>query len=276
MTYKTIVAVLQDEASAPAILDVAAALARGRGAHLIGVHAEPLPMPIASPMGFPDATLLGASEDINRSREERLGKLFTERFAGGEPQGEWRSLRSFSGDSVLSALESARSADLIVAGHGSGEGGSPDIDTLIQGAGRPVLLVPAERPVRTEIRRVVIAWNGSREAARAAFDALGFIVEAEETIVLTIDPVDREGEGGPLPGTEIAATLTRHGAKVEVRAVSSGEWSRAQIMERTVRETNADLLVLGAFSHSRIREMIFGGTTRTVIENPPCLTLMAR
>jgi nucleotide-binding universal stress UspA family protein len=276
MAYKTIVAVLQDEAGAPAMLDVASGLAVRFEAHLIGVHAEPLPMPIASPMGFPDATLIGASEDINRAREEKLGELFASRLARENLTYEWRSLRSFSGDSVLSALESARCGDIVIVGHGSGEGGSPDIDTLIQGAGRPVLLVPKERTVRTEVKRVVVAWNGSREAARAVFDALPFILTAEETTILTIDPVERAGETGPLPGAEIAATLARHGARVTIEPVASGDWSRAQVMERTVREKNADLLVLGAFSHSRLREMIFGGTTRTIIENPPCLTLMAR
>ncbi|MDN2581593.1 universal stress protein [Aquibium sp. ELW1220] len=274
MTYKTIVAVLQDEAGAPAMLDAAVALASRFGAQLVGVHAEPLPMPIASPMGFPDATLIGASEDINRAREKRLGELFASRMARADLSCEWRTLRSFSGDSALSALESARCGDIVLAGHGGGEGGSPDIDTLIQGAGRPVLLLPKERPVRAEVRRAVVAWNGSREAARAAFDALPFLMETEETTLLTIDPI--AGEGVPLPGSEIAAALTRHGVKVTIEAVSSGDWSRAQVMERTVRAKNADLLVLGAFSHSRLREMIFGGTTRSIIENPPCLTLMAR
>jgi nucleotide-binding universal stress UspA family protein len=262
MGYKTIVAVLEDEATAPAVLEAASGLALRFGSHLIGVHAEPLPMPIASPMGFPDATLIGASDDINRAREDISS--------------EWRSLRSFSGDSALSALESARCGDIVIASHGGGDGGSPDIDTLIQGSGRPVLLVPRSRPASTDIRRVVIAWNGSREAARAVFDALLFIVAAEQTTLITIDPVSEPGHAGPLPGTQVAAALARHGAKVAVEAVSSRDWSRAQVMEKTVREKNADLLVLGAFSHSRIREMIFGGTTRSIIENPPCLTLMAR
>ena len=151
MTYRTIVAILQDEAGAVAMLDVATGLSARFAAHLIGVHAEPLPMPIASPMGFPDATLIGASEDINRAREERLGELFASRLGRESLSYEWRSLRSFSGDSVLSALESARCGDIVIAGHGSGEGGSPDIDTLIQGSGRPMLLVPKERTVRTSV-----------------------------------------------------------------------------------------------------------------------------
>ncbi|MEP4422981.1 MAG: universal stress protein, partial [Nitratireductor sp.] len=77
-------------------------------------------------------------------------------------------------------------------------------------------------------------------------------------------------------GTEIAAALARHGARVTVENRSSGDRSVAEIIAQTVSDKGADLLVLGAFSHSRLKEMFFGGTTRSTIENPPCLTLLAR
>ena len=276
MGYKTIVAVLQDEKGATAVLDVAVALAGDSQGHLVGVHAEPLPMPIASPMGFPDATIIGAGEDVNRDREEKLGKLFEERMRREDVSSEWRSLRTFSGDSALSALESARCGDIVVAGNAQGDGGAPDIDTLIQSGGRPVLIVPSERPANVRAKRVVLAWNGSREAARAAFDALPFMLAAEETIVLTVNPAARSVDPGARPGHEIAAALARHGATVTVEDASSGKGSVAEAMSRVVEGRNAELLVLGAFSHSRLKEMFFGGTTRSIIDKPPCLTLMAR
>ncbi len=276
MGYKTIVAVLQDEAGASAVLDVAVALAADSLAHLIGVHAEPLPMPIASPMGFPDATIIGTGEGMNQNREEKLQRLFDERMRRESVSAEWRSLRTFSGDSALSALESARCGDIVLAGASQGDGGSPDIDTLIQSGGRPVLVVPTDRPANVRPERVVLAWNGSREAARAAFDALPFMLTATETVVLTVNPVKQPGEAGALPGNEIAAALARHGAKVTVESATSGSVSIAGTISRVVADRKADLLVAGAFSHSRLKEMFFGGTTRSLIENPPCLTLMAR
>ncbi|QDY99673.1 universal stress protein [Nitratireductor mangrovi] len=279
MSYKTIVAVLQDEDDARRVLDVAVALASRAQAHLVGVHAEPLPVPVASPMGFPDAAMMGASEDMSRERAQKLEKLFSDRMSREAVASEWRSMFSFSGDSALSALESARCGDIVIAGQvdpDKGASGSPDIETLIQGAGRPVLVVPWRGKASTEAKRIVLAWNGSRQAARAAFDALDFIRQAEQTTVLTINPVENPGEQGPLPGTEIAATLARQGANVVVDSRRSGEASVAETIASVVAEKNADLLVLGAFSHSRLKEMFFGGTTRSTIENPPCLTLFAR
>ena len=276
MGYKTIVAVLQDETGATAVLDVAVALTEDSKGHLVGVHAEPLPMPIASPMGFPDATVIGAGDDLSRDREEKLGRFFEERMRREDVSAEWRSLRTFSGDSALSALESARCGDIVVASNAQGDGGAPDIDTLIQSGGRPVLIVPRDRPANVRAKRVVLAWNGSREAARAAFDALPFIMVAEETIVLTINPATQSGDPGGRPGHEIAAALARHGAKVTVERASFGRASVAETMSRVVEDRKADLLVLGAFSHSRLKEMFFGGTTRSIIDKPPCLTLMSR
>lgn len=276
MEYRTIVAVLQDEAGASAVLDVAVALTADSRGHLIGVHAEPLPMPIASPMGFPEATIIGAGHDIDHGRLEKLQHLFEERLRREDIPAEWRSLRTVSGDSALSALESARCGDIVVAGQSQGDGGAPDIDTLIQSGGRPVLVVPRKRAANIRAKRVVLAWNGSREASRAAFDALPFIKAADETVILTVNPVAHPGEAGALPGNEIAAALSRHGAHVTLEEKRSGSDSVAETISRTVAESKADLLVIGAFSHSRIREMFFGGTTRSMIENPPCLTLMAR
>ncbi len=279
MDYKTIVVVLQNEEDGTRALNCACSLAGRWDSHLVGVHAEPLPMPVASPMGFPDATLITTGEEANRERAERLGRLFHDRMARESRAGEWRALRNVSGDSALSAMESARCADIIVVGQPSRDesGGVPDVDTLIQGSGRPVLLVPAgEGAAGVQARRVVLAWNGSREAARATYDALPFLAMAEEVTVLTVDAVTNNSQSGAMSGAEIATTLARHGVKATVDAVRSEERSVAGTITDKIAEIGADLLVAGAFSHSRIREMIFGGTTRSLIDEPPCLTLFAR
>ncbi|WP_157019261.1 universal stress protein [Mesorhizobium xinjiangense] len=280
MAYKTIVVVLQNEEDGTRALECACALAARWECHLVGVHAEPLPMPIASPMGFPDATLITTGEEANRERAESLGRLFHARMAREDFSAEWRALQSVSGDSALSAMESARCADIVVVAQPSGDmstGGAPDIDTLIQSGGRPLLLVPAGRG-GTEVaaRRVVLAWNGSREAARAAFDALPFLEAAEEVTVLTVDPVTNNTQAGAMSGAEIATTLSRHGVKATIETVQSEGRSVARTIGDRIDEIGADLLVAGAFSHSRIKEMIFGGTTRSLIDEPPCLSLLSR
>lgn len=276
MAYKTIIAILQDEKAAVRVLDVAVGFAERFDAHIVGIHSEPLPVPIASPMGFPDATIIGTADEFGRERAEKLRGLFEARRASERISAEWRSMRSFSGDSALSAVDSARCGDIVVACRGPQDGGgAPDIETVLQRSGRPVLLVPYEGPVSAEAKRILVAWNGSREAARATFDALDLIVAAEETIILTVNPVTTPGEDGPLPGNDIAAALARHGANVTVESARSGDRGVAGTLARVVADRGVDLLVAGAFGKSRLREMLFGGTTRSLLDAPPCLTLMS-
>src|SRR5690606_25171069 len=143
-------------------------------------------------------------------------------------------------------------------------------------SGRPVLIVPIATPVDTRFRKVLIAWNGTQQAARAVFDALPFIREADETEILTLDAVDTGQEDGALAGVDIAGALARHGAKVTFSPASSGELGVGAAIERQIASSKAELLVMGAYSQSWLKEIFFGGTTRTVMRSMPVATLMAR
>ena len=123
-------------------------------------------------------------------------------------------MESFSGDSAVAARAGARTADLVVASetHPDDFGPSADLDALLYETGRPVLLVPLAGLGEGPFRKVLVAWNGTAEAARAAFDALPFIMEADETSVVTIDA----GDDPERSGSRLAAALARHGAHVSV------------------------------------------------------------
>ena len=276
MPFKTIVAILQNECDAARVLDCALPLARQFEAHLIGVHAEAMPVPYTSASGFPDTEFLQVSADLNKERAGKLKAEFTQRTEGSGLSLEWRSLETFSGDSAISALSSVRAADLVVAGQGE-EGGdsTADIGALVYDAGRPVLVVPHSGPMVTSFNRILIAWNGSREAARAAFDALPFIVQAELTEILIIDPPE-DLDGSVDAGSEIAASLSRHGANVSVAAVKSGGASMEDVIQDHLSATGADLLVLGAYSHSWLRRLIFGGVTRSVLRAGAVAAFLSR
>lgn len=131
--------------------------------------------------------------------------------------------------------------------------------------------MPANRPALGGWSKVLVAWNGSREAARAAFDALPFIVEADATEILLVDPPADRGEA---PGAAIAAALARHGAAVSVHEQESGSQSTDAVIRDRVLATGADLLVMGAYSHSWLRELLFGGTTRSLLGNVPAAVLL--
>ncbi|UVK53146.1 universal stress protein [Mesorhizobium sp. AR02] len=277
MRFKTIVAILQNEQDAERVLDCAIPLASRFESHLIGIHAEALPVPYTSATGFPDTEFLQVSADMNRERADKLQAVFLRRIEDSGLSFQWRSLESFSGDSALTGISSVRAADLIVAAQRE-TGGDPsaDVDTLVYDAGRPVLVVPSAGPLVTTFKHVLLAWNGSKEAARAAFDALPFIIEAEKTDILVIDPPDSLDESPEAAGAEIASALSRHGANVSVSVQESGGTSIDDMIQNRVAETGADLLVLGAYSHSWLRQLLFGGVTRTVLRTTQVAAFLSR
>ncbi|MER8800126.1 universal stress protein [Mesorhizobium sp. M0998] len=277
MRFKTIVAILQNEPDAERVLDCAIPLASRFQSHLIGIHAEALPVPYTSATGFPDTEFLQVSADMNRERAEKLQAAFHKRIENSGLSFEWRSLESFSGDSALTGISTVRTADLIIAAQReSGSDPSADVDTLVYDAGRPVLVVPHSGSLVTSFKHVLLAWNGSKEAARAAFDALPFIIEAEKTDIVVIDPPDTLDEAPETAGAEIAASLSRHGATVGVSVLRSGGASVDDIIQTRVAESGADLLVLGAYSHSWLRQLLFGGVTRTVLRTAPVAAFLSR
>jgi nucleotide-binding universal stress UspA family protein len=277
MRFKTIVAILQNEEDAERVLECAIPLADRFQSHLIGIHAEALPVPYTSATGFPDTEFLQVSAEMSKERAEKLQAVFLRHVEDSGLSFEWRSLESFSGDSALTGISTVRTADLIIAAQReSGGDPSADVDTLVYDAGRPVLVVPHSGPLVTSFKHVLLAWNGSKEAARAAFDALPFSIEAEETDVVVIDPPDTLDEAPEAAGAEIAAALSRHGANVSVSVLESGGLSVDDVIQTRVAETGADLLVLGAYSHSWLRQLLFGGVTRTVLRTVPVAAFLSR
>jgi nucleotide-binding universal stress UspA family protein len=135
-----------------------------------------------------------------------------------------------------------------------------------------VLLVPLAGMKEGAFSKVTVAWNGTREAARAAFDALPFITEAEETTVLTVDA----GTELAASASQLAAALSRHGCNASVSELSSNGRPVADVIAAQVNMSAADLLVMGAYGHSRLREFLFGGVTKSLLESMPVATFMAR
>ena len=279
MSYKTILAVLQDTTDAGRVLDCAVPLAARFSAPLVGFHAEATPLPYVTPMGFPDTEFIAVSEEANEQRSAEIRQIFEARAAAAGIGHSWRATQNVSGDSAVSALAAARACDLIVvqqADPEQGTGLSADIETLLFESGRPVLLVPYAVSVDCAFRKVLVAWNGSQQAARAAFDALPFIRGAQETEVLSLDASDNTDQDAAVAGAGIAAALARHGAKVTFASGFSAGIGAGEAIENRVTDTRADLLVMGAYSQSRLKEFFFGGATRTLLQSMPVATLMSR
>ncbi|CAD7031392.1 MULTISPECIES: universal stress protein [Pseudorhizobium] len=278
MTYKTILAVLDTPDHAQQITDYALALASRFDAHVLGVHAETLAaVPLIAPMEIPDPAAIEALQEAARRETKEVEAIFRERVARDGRSADWRSFVSSSGYAAAAVMETVRAADLIVASQGDpNHENRSELENLLFDSGRPVLLVPYVMKAPRDIRRVMIAWNGSREAARAAFDALPFLKTAESVEIFCLDAPERPNQSKEFAGVELAAALARHGVNVTLTTQESGGISAAAAIENRLADKSVDLLVMGAYGTSRWWEMLFGGVTRSLLESMTALSLMSR
>ncbi|MBC7284601.1 universal stress protein [Hoeflea sp.] len=280
MAYHTILAVLSTEADVGPVTSAIADFAAGNAVHLIGCHGEPSQFVVLSaPIDVPDAATIAALYEQADARMREVGAAFEKACQTQGLSYEWRPVRSPGGDSAISALASARSADLVVVrqpDRAADEDMASNIEALLFEGGRPVLFLPSDGKLASPIRRVLIAWDGSREAARATHDALPLLKAAESVEIVVVDPHKLPDIDAPLAGTDIASCLSRHDIHVNVTTTSKGSGSTAEAIAAQVKASNADLVVMGAYTHQRLREWLFGGVTRAFLEKSPVAVLMSR
>lgn len=150
------------------------------------------------------------------------------------------------------------------------------IDGALFSSGKPMLLAPEGSKPTLKPKRVMVAWDSRIEASNAVSRSLDLLKAADEVRLALVDPLEGESGQGAEPGADAATYLTRHGVKVAVDRLPSQGRSVAATLRQHATDTSAELLVMGAYGHSRLRERIFGGVTRAIIEGPPLPVLMAR
>ena len=254
-------------------IEVALALAEQHDAHLIGLGIRaPLGVPAYTEAQLPDTmlTILQDREDERLAEARRLFEAKT-RSAGREDRAEWRT--DMGVPHRVFGLH-ARYADLSVLAQDAPE--SQDLrfadlaeDVLIS-AGRPVLVVPKGAAAWSG-RTALVAWNGSREAARALADAMPLLERAQTVEVFTAG----EQDIGDLPGMDIAAHLARHRIDVEVFRFAGIESSVGDALLNRAADIGADFVVMGGYGRSRFREYVLGGVTRHVLQNLTLPVLMS-
>jgi len=173
----------------------------------------------------------------------------------------------------------ARYADLTIIGPGLRA--SPALrDKVIQGAlfssGKPILLVPEGSRPTLKPKRILVAWDARLESSRAVREALDMLKGAEQVHLVMVDPIEDEFHHGAEPGADAATYLARHGVKVVVERLSSSSHSVADVLRQHAGDVAAELMVMGAYGHSRLRERMFGGVTKSMLERQSLPVLMAR
>jgi len=274
--YKTILVHYDHGKPALARLDVGVELASTFGAHLACLYAlkqEQLP-----------SGAMEVRELLQEAQRRRQAEVLQTARRGyqdclrrtGFDKAEWR----LSARDALDAVTlHARYADLVVIGQQN-----PDLDSGVGrdfersvpiAVGRPVLVVPYTFERRPVGERVLVAWNAGREAARAVSDALPLLKRAIHVDVVVFNLSKSGAEHGEEPGADIALYLARHGVKVTVSRVDAPDLDVGNQLLSRAFDLSADLIVMGAWGHSRLRELVLGGVTRTLLESMTVPVLMA-
>lgn len=167
-------------------------------------------------------------------------------------------------------------ADVVVMSHEglmSDDLTSKTFNGAIFETGRPVLVLAGNTMSLPQTPRVLIAWDDSTEAAKAVHNALSVLKESKDIHVVVIDPV--LDDANPHPGVDLAAYLVRHGLDVTVDQHTSGGRPIEDVLTQKAIDIEADIIVMGAYGHSRFRQWLLGGTTRNILTNPPLPILMS-
>jgi nucleotide-binding universal stress UspA family protein len=284
MKLRDLLVVLDGLARDDVVLGVAIDLAQRHEAHVTGLCPLELLYPSNVSLalgGYPEALALEqAARRFEAEAVEKAGRIeanFREQLRRNDAQGDWEVATGLATDEVA---RRARTADLLVLGQADPDHPLPPrgrhlIEDGLMKSGRPLLIVPFAGGFSTIGTNVLIGWNGTREAARAAHDALMLIEPTAAVTVLTVER-GRSAEVDEVPSADMAEHLARHGLKVSAaRTVADASISDADALLAYASDTSADLLVVGGYGHSRARELILGGVSRALLDHMTLPVLMS-
>lgn len=299
MALRDILVCLDGTAAGERRLRLALNLAPAHNAHLTAVYALPeprgssippagvgLPPTVLGPLSPEGAGLIGglpvsaAAPVVQVVREAERADILEERFRQELSQrgldGEWRRLDHTE---LAELIQLARSADLAVLGQYAGDDADsavwPRPDDLLVDSGRPVLVIPYAGVFERIGKRVLIAWDGSREANRALHDCLPMIGGAKAVTVMHVgarqDDLDRDR-----PWLErVVGHLGRHGIKARPEESPAGDIAIGDVLLSRAADLSADMIVAGAYHHSQLRESLLGGVSRELLDHMTVPVLMS-
>lgn len=257
----------QDSRGNGARLGFAAGLARQWQAHLVATFVT-RPLTLEPHADFAVGPALVSMLEGHSSRKalalEQARKEFDALTTQRSFTSEWRVADNEPPDVLMLH---ARHADIAILGASARQQRSTSVlglsESMMFASGRPCILLPDDWPSERGVRRIVLGWNGGREATRAVADALPFLVAADAVHLVVVPDAATRGHRGGEPGADMATHLARHGVSVELEQ-HAGADAGAVLLARC-KALDADMLVMGAKGRSDLGELIFGGATRTVM-----------
>lgn len=257
-------------------LELAIGLAERHDAHLTGLYVHPrLQLPASFAADLPPQYIDMQTQALEAQARETQAR-FEAACAAPGLRWEWREARGVAVDELA---QQGRYADLVILGQSSED--EPDFDLpgvpseVLLTAGRPVLVVPYIGAQGLPGKRVLVAWNASRESARAVNDALPLMAGAEHVTVIVADVGGGETESADAPGADICLHLARHGIDAEAQHIRANDIDVGDMLLSRASDLGVDLIVMGAYGHSRLRELMLGGVTRDLLQHMTVPVLMS-
>ena len=273
MAYKNILVHVDESANIAATLKAACIIAVKNKSHLTGIHVIPhLDTPLYVEGSVP-AGLIKAQQQAAEETAARAKAQFQKAIDESGCLSEWCEPKGFVDEEIV---RQGRYSDLIVIGQ-SGNVTKPTAGHALENqvlltSSRPVLVVPYIG-IKDDIgRRIMVAWNGSMEATRAVNDAMPLLQAAKTVEVISIV---NKNEAEDVPAADMCIYLARHNVVSEAVKSQSGELSTSNILLNRAADHSIDLIVMGAYGHSRLREWILGGATYNILKNMTVPVLMS-
>ena len=272
---KDILVNLSTQTDRDAACDYAISVAREFEAHLTGVAFDYV-------AGFPGTIFDGGVASViaaYRAENRRVAQLAKEKFENvAEEAGvlaDAHILTAGVAGAGVTFGNTARNHDLSIVGQARPDSEAMEeliVESALFGSGRPVLVVPYIQRTELKLDRVMVCWDGSRNVARAIADAMPILKRAGAIDVVTIQPQERRSE---FPGASIARHLARHALKVELKQMVGTDIDVPNMILSYACNSSTNLIVMGGYGHSRLREFVLGGVTRGMLENMTVPAFMA-
>jgi nucleotide-binding universal stress UspA family protein len=279
MTYKTILVHCNDARRVRGLLAPAVALTEKFEAHLIGLSVVP-PASLVAVGAFAAPPIIDDSRcRLYQEQNPALRSAFHDMTRGRPFPAEWRDADAGVFGVADAVLEHGRAVDLIMANQTDPEWPANEwldvADRLALESGRPVLIVPNSGKFEFVGRRILVAWNGRREAARAVFDALPLLRSSEATKVVWVGAQGEDRSIHSLPANDVCQALARHGVKCHGTEQITSQSDIGETLMDCAKGFGADLVVMGCYGHSRFREFVFGGASRYFLTRGSLPVLMS-
>jgi nucleotide-binding universal stress UspA family protein len=256
--------------------DYAVSVAATFGAHLLGVAVSYEPVIPGTVMGGIPPEIIESQRSESNKKARTAVSRFEQAVKRTGISGETRIISASISGAADQIGRIGRRFDLVIVGQPDRQKSLPDevVDEgVLFDSGRPVIFVPFIQKGGMKLDRIMVCWDGSRAASRAVADAMPFLNKAKQVEVVIIS--DKPGKRDEVAGADLGQHLARHGLKVDVKRITSPEIDVPSTILSYAADSSADMIVMGGYGHSRLREFVLGGATRGLLEAMTVPVLMS-